>query len=79
MSNEKLNDIEMLIAHQERQIQDLSEIVAKQWDEIEVLKSRLNRTQDKLKVVEETANSATKSGDAMSVSEFAASEKPPHY
>lgn len=79
MSQEKINDIEATIAHQEQQIQDLSDMVTRQWDEIEMLKARLNRTQDKLKNVEESANSATKSSDAMSVSEFAASEKPPHY
>ncbi len=79
MSQDRLNDIEALIAHQDNQIHDLSEMVSKQWNEIEMLKLRLNRTQEKLKSVEETANSATKSSDAMSASEFAAIEKPPHY
>ena len=78
MSNEKLNNIESTVAHQEQQILDLSEMVAKQWDEINILKTRLARVQDKLNVVEDTANSAG-SGDGMSVSEMAASQKPPHY
>ncbi len=79
MDTDRLTKIEEYIADQEQQIQDLSDMVTKQWDEIEILKRRLSRTQEKLKTVEDTANAATKSGDATSVSEFAAMEKPPHY
>ena len=79
MDNEKLQDIETLIAHQEQQIQDLSDIVTKQWDEIEILKKRLTRTQDKLQAVEEMASSASKSGGGDSIADIAAAEKPPHY
>lgn len=71
--------IEALLAYQEQKIDDLSDMVARQWDEIERLKQRLKRTQDKLKTVEDLANAAGKSDQAISVSEFAAQEKPPHY
>ncbi len=79
MTDVKFIELEALISHQEQQIQDLSDMVTKQWDEIDLLKARLNKTQAKLKSVEDIANSATKSGDAMSVSDFADAEKPPHY
>lgn len=79
MSTKEIADIQALLAHQDQQIQDLSDMVTKQWTEIDQLKMRLKRTQEKLKSVEDIANSETKSGDAVSVSEIAALEKPPHY
>ena len=78
MNTEKLKDIEVLLTHQDRQIQDLSDMLAKLWREVETLKQRLSHTQDKLKAVEEAA-SAARTDTALDVSEIAAREKPPHY
>jgi len=78
MDESKVNSLEEMIAHHERQITELSDVVARQWDEIDALKAQLSRTQTKLKTVEETAQAAG-SGDVMSVADFAAQEKPPHY
>lgn len=77
MTEEKLNVIEELIAHQENQIQDLSDMVVKQGDEIEALKSHLTKLEGKIGLLEETAGSGE--GEGLSVTEIAAMNKPPHY
>jgi len=79
MDETKLQHIEALLAHQERQIQDLSDMAAQQWDEIDMLKSRLKRTTEKLAALEHSTQTSTNSGMEGSVADFAASEKPPHY
>lgn len=76
MVEEKINELEAMVAHQDVQIQDLSEIVTKQWSEIEALKRQLNHTFDKIKSMEDSIGQGS---SAKSVSEMAASEKPPHY
>lgn len=77
MSQDKIQEIEMLLAHQERQIQDLSDMIALQGKEISMLKTRLDRTQKKL--VEMEAGGGADQGESLSVSEQAARDKPPHY
>lgn len=78
MTPEKIEEIEMLLAHQERQIQDLSDMITLQGKEIAVLKTRLDRTQKKLVDMEEADGGAGQS-ESLSVTEQAARDKPPHY
>ncbi len=77
MTQDKIQDIEMLLAHQERQLQDLSDMIALQGKEIATLKTRLDRTQKKL--VEIEAGGGAEQGESLSVAEQAARDKPPHY
>lgn len=74
MNNEKLDSIETTLAHHELQLQDLSAMVNQQWQQIERLKLKLEKAYDKISEIE-----ATGDGDGKTVSEIAASEKPPHY
>ena len=78
MTPEKIEEIEMLLAHQERQIQDLSDMITLQGKEIAALKTRLDRTQKKLVDMEEVGGGAGQS-EGLSVTEQAARDKPPHY
>lgn len=75
MTDDKINNIEELLTHQERQIHDLSEMVIRQGDEIEVLKKRMGRMQDKINILEEAAPDS----EGLSTIEQAARDKPPHY
>jgi SlyX protein len=68
MSDGKLDGIESVLAHHERQIHDLSEMVNAQWKEIEALKRRLEQAQAKIGEMQESAGGAPP-----------ANEKPPHY
>lgn len=78
MTPEKIEEIEMLLAHQERQIQDLSDMITLQGKEIATLKVRLDRTQKKL-IDMENAGAAPAQEEGLSVSEQAVRDKPPHY
>ena len=78
MTPEKTEEIEMLLAHQERQIQDLSDMIALQGKEIAALKTRLDRTQNKLLDIEHAGGEVVQS-ENLSVTEQAARDKPPHY
>jgi len=77
MSDEKLNAIEEMMAHQDRQIQDLNDIVTKQWNEIDTLKKHLLKLGAKIEEVEGIAKEGGSEG--LSVLEEAAMNKPPHY
>ncbi len=74
MTEERIIRIEMILAHQERQIQDLSEMIALQWQQIALLGRQLEMAQDRLGSL-----GATDKTDTLSVAEMAALEKPPHY
>ncbi len=76
MNDDKLQKIEITLAHQDQQIQDLSEMINAQWKEIERLKLLLIKTQDKILELEASSDN---DGKQASVTEIAASEKPPHY
>ena len=67
MSDEKLNLIESVLAHHERQIHDLSEMVSAQWKEIEALKRKLEQAQEKIVEMQESTGGPP------------ANQKPPHY
>lgn len=76
MSDDKLNDIESTLMHQDRQIQDLNDMVNAQWREIDQLKRRLDLALGKLSALETAAPDPNRD---LSVAEIAALEKPPHY
>lgn len=76
MSEQKLNEIESTLMHQERQIQDLNDMVNAQWKEIDLLKRRLDLALGKLTALESAAPDQNRD---LSVAELAALEKPPHY
>ena len=78
MTDEKLCDIETVLAHHESQIHDLSEMVGAQWKEIEAMKRRLDKAQAKLDDFEAGSREAAQDA-GLSVSEIAARDKPPHY
>lgn len=70
MSNEeRINEIEIMLVHQERKIDELSEVVEKQWGEIDGLKSKLRMAEGKIEELQLGAD-----GDAP-----AADQRPPHY
>ncbi len=75
MSDDRIESLETTIAHHERQIQDLSDMITSQWKEIDRLKRYIAQTDAKL---EEYMTSA-KDGDALTPTEIAARDKPPHY
>ena len=76
--DQKISDMEMMIAHQDKQIQELNDIVTKQWNEIDAIKTYMRATKSKLEELEHSlGENSEKKG--MSVSDIAASEKPPHY
>lgn len=78
MTDERITRIEMLLAHQEKQIEELSEMTARQWTEIERLKRQLDMAQKRLEDMESTAKDG-KSEIGLSSIEVAALNKPPHY
>lgn len=77
MDDKQFQDMQILLAHHERQIQDLSDIVTTQAGEIAALKARLERTNQKLLEVENSASDGGK--ETLSVTEQALRDKPPHY
>ncbi len=75
MSEERLVKIETMLAHQEQQIQDLSDVVGTQRKEIDMLTRRLEKTQAKLLDLQDGGGEEK----ALSVTEQALRDKPPHY
>lgn len=73
--NTKINDLESLLAHQERQIQELNDIVTQQAADIEALKKYVKLTKDKLLEIE----GQLEPQNALSPTEEAQANKPPHY
>ena len=78
MDTQRLERIEMLLAHQEKQIEELSEMTAQQWTDIERLKRQVDMTQKRLNDMETNAKDA-KSEVGLSSIEVATLNKPPHY
>lgn len=76
MSN--IDDIEALIAHQDKQIQELNEVVTRQWEEIDALKKYMKLTKNKMQELESNIGELSQN-DGMSISDMAAMDKPPHY
>ena len=61
----RIDELEIRIAHQDRTIADLSDMLTAQWKKIELLERQLRRLGEELESME--------SGDAP------ANQKPPHY
>ncbi len=74
--NNRIDDLEIMAAHQSKVIADLNEIVAAQGQEIDTLKKYIKIKLDK---IENTMNDTDGEGDFQSVSDEAAANKPPHY
>lgn len=65
MSEDKLNAIEELLAHQDQQITDLSDMLIRQGRELDALKKHVEKLEGKL--------------EQFSDEPQAANQKPPHY
>ncbi len=76
-SQDRLTDIEMQLAHQDRQITELNDMIAEQWKVIDALKRKLGQTDDKIEELRYRSESGE--GEALSATEIAARDKPPHY
>lgn len=76
--NDKISDLETLLAHQDRQIQELNEVVTSQWAEIESLKKYMQTTKSKMDELEHSVKSRGDS-EFQSIADEAAANKPPHY
>ena len=72
----RLQAIETTLMHQARQIEDLSDIVVLQAKELDTLKRKLSLTHERLETLRVTMESGEK---ALSVTEEALLNKPPHY
>jgi len=73
-----ISNLEMLIAHQDKQIQELNDVVTKQWTEIDGLKKYVQRTKSKIEELESSIGELGQES-GMSVADEAAANKPPHY
>lgn len=71
---DKIEAIETTLAHHERQIAELSEVIASQWKEIDRLKRHIMNTEAKIEALE-----SAKDETALTPTEIAARDKPPHY
>ena len=78
MTEERISQLEITVAHQAKEIEDLSDIVNKQYKDIEKLKSFILKTKGKLdnieSIMEEQGLSSSKS-----LVDSLAEEVPPHY
>jgi len=73
-----ISNLEMLIAHQDKQIQELNEVVIDQGKEIDALKRYVERTKSKLDEIENSIGDLGQE-NTMSIADEAAANKPPHY
>jgi SlyX protein len=78
MDTDRINRIEIALAHQAKQIEDLSDMVYRQGQNIEALKRQLAMTKQQLADMESSSKDA-KSEIGLSGIEIAALNKPPHY
>lgn len=78
MTDPKLSELEMLIAHQDKKIEELNDVVTQQWQEIDALKTYIKRTKEKIAELENNIGDLG-SDKGMSVADEAAANKPPHY
>lgn len=66
--DDRLNELEVKVAHQDQQITDLSEMVSEQWTLIEKLGGLLSKADARIESLENNGPTAN-----------ALDEKPPHY
>ena len=64
MDNQRMEELEIRLAHQERMITDLNEVITAQWKKIEALERRLQRLDEEVQALD--------GGDVPIT-------KPPHY
>ncbi len=50
--NDKLENIEITLAHHEQQLQDLNDVITDQWKQIELLNRRLDKALGKIEQLE---------------------------
>lgn len=68
--NDRLNELEIKIAHLEQQLSDLNEMVTSQWKQFDRFGNQLNKVDSRIESLENsTAESEPNPLD----------EKPPHY
>lgn len=73
---DKIDDLEVQLAHQANEITELNEVVTAQGQEIETLKKYIKIKLDK---IENTMNEVGGESDFQSISDEAEANKPPHY
>lgn len=77
MNEDIITDIQETLAHHEHQISDLNDVIISQGEQIDLLKAYIKKLQNK---IEELEHTGTKGNDkALSASEQALRDKPPHY
>jgi SlyX protein len=64
----RIDELEILLAHQDQIIEDLNAAMTRQWNEIEALSRQLAKLGDRIHVVEENASEPAP-----------AEPPPPHY
>lgn len=74
-NSQKLEDLEVLITHQAKEIAELNDVVTSQGHEIDTLKKYVKIKLDK---IENNLNDLGEN-DHQSVSDEATANKPPHY
>lgn len=65
-TEQRMGELEMRIAHQDKTIGELNDVVTAQWKKLEMLERQLRRLGDEVEAME-------------SQDEPAANQKPPHY
>ncbi|MEP1205740.1 MAG: SlyX family protein [Rhizobiaceae bacterium] len=76
-SEDRLQQLEELSAHQTAEIETLSDAVREQWQQIDMLKKALLRQRDRLTELEESAGSGGGGGEGGGGGHV--NTKPPHY
>ena len=65
MIEQRMNELEMRVAHQEKTIAELNDVITAQWKKMETLERKLQRFGEEL--------------EALDSAEAPANQKPPHY
>ena len=72
-----IEDLQIALAHQDRQMNDLNDMITRQWVEIDRLRRDLNMAMGRVKALESHAPDSEREG--LSTVEQAALDIPPHY
>ncbi len=75
MDQEKITEIETMLAYQEQQITEMSDVITDQWKTIDLLKRKLNKLEAKI----EQGSDDSQSGEQIGSIERARQDIPPHY
>ncbi|AEP08734.1 SlyX family protein [Micavibrio aeruginosavorus] len=73
----KIEELQIAMAHQDRQIADLNDMITRQWGEIDRLRRDLNMALGRVKALEAATPDGEREG--LSSIEQAALDIPPHY